>query len=93
MTEKHADLQVEPQDEPRRWLDEPKNIEWIFRILLATCIALVGVDFFLHRHTHFDWEAIPGFYGMFGFVTFWVIVIIGKNLRKILMRPEDYYDR
>ncbi len=85
MTQRH--------DEPQRWLDDPKHVEWIFRVLVGACVVLVGIDFFLHRHAHFAWEAIPGFYGIFGFIAFWVIVIIGKNLRKILMRREDYYDR
>ncbi|MEM7586822.1 MAG: hypothetical protein AAF560_25760 [Acidobacteriota bacterium] len=92
MSERHHGQPVAP-DEPRRWLDEPRNVEWIFRALLAACALLLVVDFFLHRHAHFSFEAIPGFYGIFSFAAFWCIVIIGKNLRKLLMRSEDYYDR
>ena len=48
--------------------------------------------FFIHRHAYSAWEGFPNFYGFFGFAAFWVIVIIGKNLRRFLWRPEDYYD-
>ena len=34
-----------------------------------------------------------GFYAVFDFVTFFLAVLAGKELRKVLMRPEDYYDR
>jgi hypothetical protein len=38
-------------------------------------------------------QEYAGFYGVFGFAAFWLIVIAGKHLRKVLMREEDYYDR
>ena len=82
-----------PKGEPGYWLDEPKNVDKIFWGLVVVCAALVMIDLFLHRHTHYSWEALPGFYGIVGFAAFWCIVIIGKHLRKILMRDEDYYDR
>jgi hypothetical protein len=34
-----------------------------------------------------------GFYGWFGFVACVALVLIAKQLRRIVMRPEDYYDR
>ncbi len=80
------------KDGRRYWLDEPKNVNKIFWGLVAACTLLVAIDLFLHRHAHWDWEALPGFYGAVGFAAFWCIVIAGKHLRKILMRKEDYYD-
>lgn len=35
---------------------------------------------------------IPGFYCLYGFVACTVLVICATQLRKILMRREDYYD-
>lgn len=81
--------------ESRHWLDDPKLGDRIFRGLLLLCgLLLVAdlADIFLHyRHPHFKWEGLPGFYGVFGFSAFVVIVLSGKHLRKILMRDEDYY--
>ena len=80
-------------DERRYWLDEPRNVDKVFWALAGVCALLLVIELFLHRHPHFGWDAWPGFYGVFGFVAFWCIVIAGKHLRKILMRDEDYYDR
>jgi predicted tellurium resistance membrane protein TerC len=77
----------------KRWLDEPRNVDKLWWGLCAVCGLLVGIDLFVHRHAHFDWEAWPGFYAAVGFVAFYAIVIAGKHLRKVLMRDEDYYDR
>lgn len=76
----------------KTWLDEPGNVNRLYRLLVAVCVLLFGADFLIHRHVHFSWEAFPGFYAIVGFVAFWCIVIAGKHLRKILWRPEDYYD-
>lgn len=80
-------------DERKYWLDERKNVDKVWWGLCAVCALLVVIDLFLHRHAHWDWEAIPGFYAGFGFVAFYAIVLAGKHLRKVLIRDEDYYDR
>ena len=80
-----------PHDK-RYWLDEPKNVDKIFWALVGACALLAAADLFLHRHVHWSWEELPAFYGVFGFVAFWCIVIVGKHLRKVLKRDEDYYD-
>jgi len=38
-------------------------------------------------------EALWGFYAIYGFVACVVLVLLAKEMRKILMRDEDYYDR
>ena len=45
------------------------------------------------RHAERSWEGWPGFYAIFGFVACAALVLIAKELRKLLMRDEDYYDR
>jgi uncharacterized membrane protein len=74
------------------WLDDPRNVNRLYWGLVVVCILLGLADLFVHRHVHFSWESFPNFYGFFGFAAFWCVVIAGKNLRKILWRPEDYYD-
>jgi hypothetical protein len=34
-----------------------------------------------------------GFYALFGFVAYVALIFLGKGLRALLMRPEDYYER
>jgi hypothetical protein len=37
-------------------------------------------------------DHFPAFYAAVGFVSFAFIVLAGQHLRKVLMRPEGYYD-
>lgn len=84
-------MKERPQVEKSYWLDDPGNVDRLYKALVGICIALFGADFLIHRHAHFSWEGIPGFNAIAGFVAFWCIVIAGKHLRKVLWRPEDYY--
>jgi hypothetical protein len=82
-----------PPNEPPRWLDDPAHVTLIYRILIVTCIALVGLGVPVAIHGHFRWETWIGFYGLYGFVSCVTLVLVAKVLRRILKRPEDYYDR
>lgn len=75
-----------------RGLDHPKNRNRVFWLLVIVCAVTFLLDLAVRRHPHFGWEGVPFFYAIFGFVAFWCIVIAGKHLRKLLWRPEDYYD-
>ena len=74
------------------FFDNPKNVMWILRIFYAICILLVVADFIVHRHIYVSFEEIPAFYALYGFVACVVLVVIAKEMRKVLMRKEDYYD-
>lgn len=37
-------------------------------------------------------DHFPAFYALVGFVSFSFIVLVGQHLRRVLMRPEGYYD-
>ena len=67
--------------------------KYFSQFIIAIAGLLVIIDFTIHRHAYFYLEEIIGFPAIFGFVCFVFIVIIGKQLRKILMRKEDYYDK
>ena len=60
--------------------------------LAAVCTALVVVEWFVHRHATYPWEGWPGFYAIFGFVAFAGIVLLGKQLRRVIRRDDDYYN-
>lgn len=82
-----------PKREKRYWLDEPRNVTKIYYALLAACAALFLADFLYLKHAKFKLEDVFGFYGLYGFIACVLLVLIAKELRKILKRPEDYYDR
>jgi len=80
-----------PANEPTRWLDEKKNVDKLYYALVGTCVLLVGADFAYHKHGHFDFEQWIGFHFFYGFAVFAFVVFVGTNLRRVLMRDEDYY--
>ena len=53
---------------------------------------LLLADFVVHRHVYHEWEGLWGFYAGYGFVACVLLVLIAKEMRKLLMRSEDYYD-
>ena len=79
-------------DERRYWLDEPRNVTKVFWGVVILCGLLVLPDFFYQPHGHFRWESWFGFSGWYGFVSCIFLVLAAKQLRRILMRDDDYYD-
>ncbi|MFQ5844029.1 MAG: hypothetical protein ACE5JG_03485 [Planctomycetota bacterium] len=76
------------------WLDDPRNVTKVVSTLLAVCLLLVASDLFHQKEgLHFPPERWPGFYGFYGFLCCVFLVLTAKQLRRILMRGEDYYDR
>lgn len=74
------------------FFDKPGNVQMILRVFYALCAVLVAADFIVHRHTILDWENIPAFYAIYGFIACVVLVLISREMRKFVMRKEDYYD-
>ncbi|MCB2095341.1 MAG: hypothetical protein KDE11_13115 [Rhodobacteraceae bacterium] len=73
------------------WVDKPGNAGKIFWALAVVCGMLFVADFLYEKHGHFDVEHFPGFYGIYGFVMFTIIILAAKTLRIFVLRPEDYY--
>jgi len=93
-----------PEGEAPRWLDHLANIRKLFRGLWVVCLLLLvggqGLLVWAHHrdaeagvvHHGFAFESWPGFYALFGFAAYVTLVLVAKQLRGLLMRPEDYYD-
>ncbi len=67
-------------------------INFIVYAVYAICVALLLVDVFHHKHGHFEFEEWFGFYALYGFAAYMVIVNSAKLFRKLVKREEDYYD-
>ena len=81
-------------DDKKKYIfDNPKNVQTLLYGFYICCVLLIGIDFFFHRHITHPWEKMFGFYGLYGFIACTVLVIIAKQIRKIIMRDESYYDR
>lgn len=73
-------------------LEDPKTVDRIVYALYAACAAVAAADLFIHRHSLLSFEAWPGFYAWYGFFGCVGLVLAAKQLRRLLMRDEDYYD-
>lgn len=79
--------------ERKYWLDEKKNVKKVVYAVCAICAVVGLLDLFPYKHhLHFGFENWFGFYSIFGFVACVGLVLAAKQLRKIVMRDEDYYD-
>lgn len=80
------------KQEKHYWIDDKKNIHKIFWGLVIVCGFLALSDLLIDRHSAFFFQDWFGFFGFFGFCLSFLLVLTSKELRKILMRREDYYD-
>jgi hypothetical protein len=76
----------------KHWLDQPANVNKLILALVVICALLALADLFYHKHVHFAFETGFGFHAWFGFGMCVALVLIAKELRKILKRQENYYD-
>ena len=79
-------------EERQHLFDNPENVKRILWLLYLVCALLLVADLFIHRHVEHTWESVWGFYSFYGFVACVSLVLLAKQLRRILMRPEDHYD-
>ena len=84
--------QNKPLDPFGLW-DDPKNVGRLLSMFYVICAILFLVDFVVHRHMIHPWEHMWGFYAIFGWIACVILVLVAKELRKALMRGEDFYDR
>ena len=76
------------------WLDRSENVTKLYRGLWAVGLLLLLADPLVHRHEEFGWAATFGFYAAYGFFACVALVLAAKEvLRRLVKRPEDYYDR
>ncbi len=84
---------VEPHGEDPRWLDDPRHVTLIVRVLVGLGALALLADFFYTKKPFFGIEEIHGFYAVYGFVVSALLVLSAKQLRKVVGRDQDYYER
>ncbi|WP_448547830.1 hypothetical protein [Thalassotalea fusca] len=73
------------------FFDDKQNVKRVIYLLYLICALLFAMDFIVHRHVSHPFDALPGFYPIYGFIGCVVLVIVAKWMRKIIMRSEHYY--
>ncbi|MFC6196448.1 hypothetical protein [Ponticaulis profundi] len=74
------------------WTSHPKAGAYTFIAIAVLSALLFGADFLVHRHEYLHIAEFPVFYALFGFASFAFVVLSGWPLRKLLGRPENYYE-
>ena len=64
----------------------------LIKIFLSLCVVLLVLDFIIPRKVHHDAERLYFFYPAYGFVACVLLVLAATQMRRVLMRKEDYYD-
>ena len=98
----------EPPPEPPRLLDKPGNVKGVLWGFLGACIAIVGYEIYRPLGSSVTLEdggeavhhlaeraaslEFVGSFALYGFVSCVALVIMGKGLRRLTMRSEDFYD-
>ncbi len=79
-----------PNSVPAPWA---KRILWGLFVLCAA-LALLDVPALIRhwRHEEHPWEALPMLYPLWGFAGISVLILLSKGLRRLVMRPEHYYE-
>ncbi len=77
--------------EKKHLFDNPQNVQRLLRIFYTCCGLLFALDLLVHRHTQHPLETIPGFYALYGLSACVILVVVAKEMRKIVMRSENYY--
>ena len=79
-------------DEPAGMWDKKQNVDRFLMGFYICLIVLVALDLVIERHAYHEWENLFGFHAWDGFAACWLLVVIAKQMRRVLMRPEDYYE-
>lgn len=79
------------QPQGGHWLEQPRTVNRIVRGLWLACALVLVTGLFVRGHPLFGFDGGFGFYAGFGFLSYCVIVLGAKQLRRVLQRPEDYY--
>ncbi len=94
MTEAPSNHRAQEKNGGKRfWLDDRRNVHKLFWALVVVCAILFLSDAVYEKHVIYGFENWFGFFGLFGFIVSFALVLTARELRKILMRDEDYYDR
>ena len=73
------------------WIEGRRRIRFSVSIFIIFCAALFLSDFFYERHPYFSADRVFGFYAIYGFAMFTIIIFASKILRLIVMRSEKFY--
>ena len=73
------------------WVDAKHTANVILALVISACIIITLIDLIIQRHEYFSQAELLSFYGIYGFIAFSFVVLMGWPLGRILRRGENYY--
>ncbi len=73
------------------WLDEPRNVQRLWRGFLALLALTVLAELAVTLHPHFAVESLPAFHAAHGFLACAAMIVVAKAIGMLLKRPDTYY--
>ena len=73
------------------WIENPRITRFLIICFIIICVGLFVSDLFYTRNPHFSLDKLFGFYGIYGFTMFTIIIFASKALRLFAMRNEKFY--
>ena len=73
------------------WLEKPGSVTKVVVWLILACVISFLADFFYEKHGYFAEEEFEGFYAIYGFIMFTLLVLAARGLRVLVGVKEDYY--
>jgi len=80
-------------DDQPHWLDQPRNVQRLWRGFLVVLALTVLAEAVVTLHPHFEIESIFGFNAAFGFLVCAAMIVLAKALALLLKRPDTYYGK
>lgn len=68
-----------------------RSVRRVVAAVYAGCAVLLGLDLFYDKDPHFSFESWFGFYAVFGFAVSFTLVLVAKQMRRVVGRREDYF--
>lgn len=62
------------------------------RGLYVLCALTLVPSLFMHPHAEFRFAELPAFHALLAFVTGCALVGVARLMRRVLQRPENYYE-
>ncbi len=73
--------------------DNPKNVKRLRTGFFVALVLVLIAESFVDMHGQFPVDHFYGFYAVYGFISYVLLIFVAKAIRKIIMRKEDYYDQ
>lgn len=92
MSERNEDVSRYPAlGRALTWVDRPGNAKKLVYALAAACVIVLALGFTYDKHSYLKEADFAGFYAIYGFVMFTLLIFAATGLRVLVKRREDYY--